>query len=328
MKSTRQQWQQALSNCITDPAELLEILQLDPQLLEAATAASQIFTLRVPRGFVARMQKGTVHDPLLRQVLPVINETQLVPGLSTDVVGDLPARKIPGLLHKYHGRVLLTLSGACAINCRYCFRRAFPYRENNIASEQWQKILEYLKQDTSVEEVIFSGGDPLVASDSRLATMFRDLADIDHIQRLRIHSRLPIVLPERVTDELIDSLTATRLVPIVVVHSNHPNEIDQSVAEALQKLQQQHIYLYNQAVLLKQINDDVSVLSTLQKKLFQYGVQPYYLHMLDEVQGVSHFNVAEETAKKLYQHLQNTLPGYLVPKLVRENAGEMAKTIL
>ena len=321
-------WQHALSHCISDPAELLELLELDQGLLAAAELASQQFALRVPRGFVTRMQKGDVNDPLLRQVLPLIDESNMVPGLTTDAVGDLPARKLPGLLHKYHGRVLLTLSGACAINCRYCFRRAFPYQENIVSSKQWQEILEYVRSDDTIEEVIFSGGDPLVASDKRLAVMIEDLAAITHVQRVRFHSRLPIVLPERITDELIACLTATRLLPVMVVHCNHPNEVDSSVEQVLQRLREKNIHLYNQAVLLKNINDDAHVLATLQKKLFQCGVQPYYLHLLDRVQGVLHFEVEEATALNIFKQLQAILPGYLVPKLVREIPGEASKTLM
>lgn len=321
-------WQHALSNCITEPAELLELLQLDKGLLLAAERASQQFALRVPRGFVQRMKKGDVNDPLLLQVLPLIDENTIVPDLTTDAVGDLPARKLPGLLHKYHGRVLLTLSGACAINCRYCFRRAFPYQDNIVSSKQWQEILEYVRSDDTIEEVIFSGGDPLVASDKRLAAMIEDLASIAHMQRVRFHSRLPIVLPERVTDELIACLTATRLLPVMVVHCNHPNEVDSSVEYALQCLRYKNVPLYNQSVLLKTINDDANVLAELQKKLFQCGVQPYYLHLLDRVQGVLHFEVDEATALNVFQQLQAKLPGYLVPKLVREIPGEPSKTLM
>lgn len=321
-------WQQALSNCITDPAELVEILQLDPALLSAAKQLSNAFALRVPRGFVARMEVGNVNDPLLRQVLPIANEADILPGMSNDAVGDLPAIKMPGLLHKYHGRVLLTLSGACAINCRYCFRRAFPYQDNIVSSKQWQEILEYVRSDDTIEEVIFSGGDPLVASDKRLAAMIEDLAAIAHVQRVRFHSRLPIVLPERVTDELIACLTATRLLPVMVVHCNHPNEIDSSVEHTLQRLRDNKLALYNQSVLLKTINDDANVLAELQKKLFQCGVQPYYLHLLDRVQGVLHFEVDEARALNIFQQLQATLPGYLVPKLVREIPGEPSKTLM
>jgi EF-P beta-lysylation protein EpmB len=321
-------WQTSLANAITDPAELLTLLELDSALLPAAQTASQLFQLRVPRGFVARMQKGDVNDPLLKQILPLDSESISVEGFTTDPVGDVASNKIPGLLHKYHGRVLIMPTSACAINCRYCFRRSFAYDDNNPGTVGWEKVFAYIAADATIEEVILSGGDPLVANDKTLAYLIEHVAQIPHVQRLRIHTRLPIVLPERITDELIELLTNTRLQPVLMIHANHPNEIDEHVATALQKLRTGNIMLYNQAVLLKGINDDVVTLATLQKKLFSLRVQPYYLNLLDRVQGAAHFEVDEATARKLHTELAATLSGYLVPQLVREEAGAPFKSKL
>lgn len=318
-------WQKLLAAVITEPAELLRLLELDESLLPAATAAAKLFPLRVPRGFVARMQKGDIDDPLLKQVLPLGIETIPTAGFTADPVGDLAANKMPGLLHKYQGRVLINPTGACAINCRYCFRRAFPYADNNPGSAGWAKVLDYIAADETIEEVIFSGGDPLVANDKLLADLINKIAEIKHVQRIRFHTRLPIVLPERITDEFIALFTGTRLQPIMMIHCNHSNEIDDTVITALKKLSDAKVMLYNQSVLLKGVNDNLSVLSALQKKLFALHVQPYYLNLLDKVEGSAHFEVPEAEAQALYKALQSTLSGYLVPQLVREEAGQQYK---
>jgi EF-P beta-lysylation protein EpmB len=314
-----------LKNLITDPAELLQLLEIDPALLPSAIEAAKLFPLRVPRSFVARMQKGNVRDPLLRQVLPLGLELNDSPGFTRDPLNEKVANPIPGLLHKYHGRVLLTVVGSCAINCRYCFRRSFAYDENNPGTKGWERVVDYIARDSTITEVILSGGDPLVAPDEHLAALSQKLATIPHVKTLRIHSRLPIVSPERVTAELINWFTASRLRPVLVVHCNHPQEIDLEVRAALQKLKQAGITLLNQAVLLREINDSAEVLIELSEALFDMGVLPYYLHLLDKVQGTAHFDVAEERAQKIIGEMMRRLPGYLVPKLVREVAGAPTK---
>jgi EF-P beta-lysylation protein EpmB len=312
-------WQRELASAIRDPAELLACLGLEGGQLRLPTA--QDFPLRVPRGFVARMRHGDADDPLLRQVLPLADESQRVPGFGTDPVGDAAAHAACGVLHKYHGRALLVTTGVCAVHCRYCFRRAFPYDEALAARDDWQAALDYLAADASIEEVILSGGDPLVLADHKLAALSARLDAIPHLRRLRIHTRLPIVLPERVCDELLDWLTRTRLATVMVMHANHSNEIDAGVRTALARLRDAGFTLLNQSVLLRGVNDCVDALAQLSAVLFEAGVLPYYLHMLDRVQGASHFEVEEGAAHALHAALKARLPGYLVPRLVREVAG-------
>lgn len=319
-------WQTALVRAVTDPAELLSLLRLGPEWLPAALAAARLFPLRVPRGFVARMQPGDPGDPLLRQVLPLGEELRDVPGFLTDPVGDLPAHTVPGVLHKYAGRVLLVTTGACAVHCRYCFRRHFPYEEANAAAGRWQAALAYLAANPSIEEVILSGGDPLMLSDRRLQEFLERADGLPYLKRLRIHSRLPVVLPERITPELSGLLGASRLDTILVIHANHPHELDASVVEACERLRDDRLILLNQSVLLRGINDDADTLAELSRALVSAGVLPYYLHLLDRVQGSAHFEVTERQATALMQQLQAMLPGYLVPRLVRESPGASGKT--
>lgn len=314
-------WQSALAGAITDPAELLAALGLGVEWLPAAQAAARLFPLRVPRGFVARMRHGDPHDPLLRQVLPLAEECLVADGFGGDPVGDLSAMAVPGVLHKYRGRVLLTVTGACAVHCRYCFRRHFPYTDANPAADQWGRALEYIAGEDSVTEVILSGGDPLTMSDRRLNELVRRLETIPHLRRLRLHTRLPIVLPERVNDELLAWLGNTKLKTVIVVHVNHAQEIDASVQAALGVLKTAGVVLLNQSVLLRGVNDSADVLAALSERLFETGVLPYYLHMLDKVQGAAHFEVNESEAKRLIAELNRRLPGYLAPRLVREEAG-------
>lgn len=318
-------WQRELARSITDPAELVRLLGLDPELIEPARAAARCFPLRVTRGYVARMKRGDPRDPLLAQVLPLNVELVPTPGFTKDPVGDLQAMVAPGVLHKYGGRVLLTTTGACAIHCRYCFRRHYPYGEANPAADQWAETFRYIAATHSVREVILSGGDPLTLSDARLAELTGRVAAIPHVRRLRLHSRLPVVLPERVTGELIDALVSTRLKPVVVLHANHANEVDAAVAEACAQLARARVTLLNQSVLLAGINDQAEVLCDLSETLFAVGVLPYYLHLLDRVDGAAHYEVPEGRAVELHRELRDRLPGYLVPRLVREHAGASSK---
>lgn len=319
-------WQQALAQAITDPAELLEILQLDPALLPAARAAARLFPLRVPRGFVARMQPGNPADPLLRQVLPLDAELHATAGFNVDPVGDLASRSAPGVLHKYHGRALLIATGACGVHCRYCFRRHFPYGAETASSGDWQAAVATIAADPSIHEVILSGGDPLSLNDRRLQALTRQLEQIPHVRRLRIHSRQPIVLPERVDAGLLSWLSTLRLSTVLVLHTNHAREIASKVVNACRALRECGVTLFNQSVLLRGVNDSVAALAQLSETLFAAGIQPYYLHLLDRVQGAAHFEVPQAEAQILMRELSAVLPGYLVPRLVREISGRASKT--
>jgi len=318
-------WQTELAEAVHDPAELLRMLELDPALLDGAGAAAKQFPLRVPRAFIARMRKGDPTDPLLRQVLPLGMELEFHTGFSIDPVGDLLSRAAPGVLHKYHGRVLLITTGACGVHCRYCFRRHFPYADESARQHDWREALDYLRSDTSIHEVILSGGDPLTLSDQVLASLVTELERIPNLTRLRIHTRQPIVLPSRVDDALLAWLKNCHMQKVVVVHVNHAREIDPDVAAALSRLRTAGVSLLNQSVLLRGVNDSVTELAALSEALFTAGVMPYYLNLLDPVQGAAHFELPESKARILIMGLQARLPGYLVPRLVREVPGAPSK---
>jgi len=326
-KNTKLDWQQELIQAVSDYRELCRLLDLDPASLALPAKGLAGFPLKVPRGYIARMQKANPRDPLLLQVLPVLEEDQLVPGYNLDPVGEKGFNPVSGLLHKYQGRVLLTLTGICAINCRYCFRRHFPYAENTPSQQNWDQAFAYIQKDTSISEVILSGGDPLLLNDRSLRAFSEQCAAIPHVRRLRIHSRIPIVLPERITREFIAWIKELKQQVVLVTHCNHPQEIDAAVIEAMQGLKKAGVTLLNQAVLLKGINDEVDIQVALSEALFSAGMQPYYLHLLDRVQGAAHFEVDRTKIETLYRALSHRLPGYLVPKLVQENAGEGAKTV-
>ncbi len=325
---TKQVWQIALTNVIKDPEELLKQLGLSDKLTSIDGEILKQFPLRVPQSYINKMRYGDADDPLLRQVFPLIDEGATVENFVTDPVGDSLAITAPGILQKYHGRALLITTGACALHCRYCFRRHFPYKDSKPLASQWLNTLTTLRDDPSINEVILSGGDPLVLADSKLAAIVTDLAKIVHIKRLRIHTRLPIVLPERIDPLLLKWISQTRLQIIMVVHANHANEIDDDVATALENLQLAGCQLLNQAVLLKGINDSVKSLVDLSERLSDVKVMPYYLHLLDPVAGASHFDVVESTGIALINKIRKQLPGYLVPRLVREKQGESSKTII
>ena len=318
-------WQQQLSQAFTSLDDLCGYLQLAPSALPISIIANKLFPLRVPLSFAASMTKGNPDDPLLRQVFPISDELVDYPLFSNDPVGDIQAAVHPGLLHKYHGRVLLINTGSCAINCRYCFRRNFPYGDLQLSKQQESGVIDYIKGDPTISEVILSGGDPLVLSDARLAHLLRQFEAIPHIKRIRIHSRLPIVLPARITEEFIQILVNSSKQTVLVVHCNHANEINNRVITALNLLKNKGITLFNQAVLLKGVNDNAQTLCELSETLFAQGVIPYYLHLLDKAKGTGHFEVSEFTAKILIEQMQNALPGYLVPRLVKEIAGAGSK---
>lgn len=324
-----QNWQSQLSDLITDPLELLEILELSKaQLLSGAILASGQFKLRVPRAFVRKMEVGNPLDPLLLQVLPHHLEMEEHEGFVTDPLDEEQANQIPGVLHKYKSRFLLTLTGACAVHCRYCFRRHFPYQENLPKNEDWLNIKGYLEAHPEINEVILSGGDPLTLSNRKLATWIERLESLSQIKILRIHSRVPIVIPERIDEELVSLLKNSRLRVILVVHSNHPAELDNLTCAKLSYLAKQNILVLNQAVLLKGVNDSAQTLVNLSQRLFEAQILPYYLHVLDKVKGAHHFDLGAEKIDQIYKDVLASLPGYLVPKLVREVAGENNKTPL
>ena len=319
-------WKRALASAITDPAELLRVVGLDESYLPAARRAAQLFGLMAPRSFVDLIRPGDPSDPLLRQILPVSEEILDGAGYSPDPVGDRAAEVRPGVLRKYHGRILLVASGGCAINCRYCFRRAFPYAGHVATADGWGSAVDVIAADPTISEVILSGGDPLVLGERRLGALTVALGGIPQLRRLRLHTRLPVVLPSRVNDALLAWLREVSLQVVLVLHANHPREIDDGVREALARLRRSGVTLLNQAVLLRGVNDDTDTLCELSEALFDAGALPYYLHLLDRVGGTAHFDVAESRATALVAAAAARLPGYLVPRLVRENPGAPSKT--
>ena len=324
-------WQQALRDCVCAPQELAECLALGPEWIEPARRAAARFPLRVPRSYLARMRRGDASDPLLRQVLPLDAELCETPGYVADPVGDLAALAGQGLLHKYHGRVLLVATGACAIHCRYCFRREFPYGEQHAGRHAFGRALESIRADPNITEVLLSGGDPLTLSDRRLAGLLEGLETIPHVRRVRVHTRLPVVLPERIDDGFLAMWNSPhRLQRIVVIQAKHAQELRAAadVEAALGALRASGTVLLNQSVLLRGVNDSTAALEELSIALLESGVLPYYLHVLDPVRGAAHIDVPEDVARRLHAELTARLPGYLVPKLVREDSGAASKTML
>jgi EF-P beta-lysylation protein EpmB len=317
-------WRQAWRDSVTDAGELLALLGLE-HLADDLPAADAGFSLRVPRDFIARMRHGDARDPLLLQVLPQLAETDRVDGFSFDAVGDMASRAAHGVLHKYDGRALLIASGSCAINCRYCFRRHFPYGDEIAAAGQWRQALDHVRADPSIRELILSGGDPLSLATAKLEELTHGLAELPHVVRLRIHTRLPVVLPERVDEVLADWLAALPLQKVVVLHANHAHEFDGAVDAACARLRAAGATLLNQSVLLRGVNDSVEALAGLSERAFAAGVLPYYLHQLDRVQGAAHFEVDDQRALDLVESMRTRLPGYLVPRLVRELPGDLSK---
>ncbi|GAA5559373.1 L-lysine 2,3-aminomutase [Acinetobacter schindleri] len=324
-----QNWQSQLSDLITDPSELLSLLELSSdQLLSGAILASEKFKLRVPRAFVGKMNAKNPLDPLLLQVLPHHLELEEHPEFVTDPLGEEAANQLPGVLHKYKSRFLLTLTGACAVHCRYCFRRHFPYQENLPKNDDWLNIKNYIEANPDINEVILSGGDPLTLSNRKLALWLERLSSLKQVKILRIHSRVPIVIPNRIDEQLISLLKNSRLRIVLVVHSNHASELDDFTCSKLLQLSDEHITVLNQTVLLKGVNDSAETLVDLSYRLFEARVMPYYLHVLDKVKGAQHFDLIPSEIDAIYQDVLASLPGYLVPKLVREIAGEKNKTPL
>ncbi len=326
--SISESWKKILASAVRDPKELLHLLELPPSLLPEAQRACELFPLVVPQPYLSRIEIGNPKDPLLLQVLPLGLEEHSPDGYTADPLGEDEALISPGVLQKYHGRALLVTTGICAIHCRYCFRRHFPYADSPRGIEAWKESLDRLRADSTITEVLLSGGDPLSLSDPQLSSLLKEIASIDHVERLRIHTRLPTVIPQRVTEELLNSLTSSPLKTVVVVHVNHHREIDDSCREALFKLSKVTSALLNQTVLLKGINDSSIELKRLSERLLECSVLPYYLHQLDPVIGAAHFQVPVENGRAIIEDLEANLPGYLVPKYVQELPGKKSKTRL
>ncbi len=325
---TPRSWQEELRLAIRDPAVLLAELQLPEQWLAPARAAAQSFPLFVPLPYLRRIRKGDPRDPLLRQVLPLGEELVATAGFTSDPVGDVAATQTAGMLQKYSSRALLITTGACAVHCRYCFRREFPYSAGPRSPADWQPALVRIAENSQIDEVILSGGDPLTIVDKQLAELVHSIAAIPHVRRLRVHTRLPIMIPQRVTSELLTWLRGTRLAPVMVIHANHPAEIDETTAEALTRLVDAGIPVLNQAVLLAGVNDALEPLVELSRRLVDLRVMPYYLHQLDRVRGAHHFEVPIARGQALVAAMRAELPGYAVPRYVQEVAGETHKQVL
>ena len=321
-------WRQSLAEAIRSPEELWRVLDLPLEALPAAQIAAKLFPVVVPRGFAARMRRGDLQDPLLRQVVPVAEETEEVDGFGPDPLAEAHCSPAPGLLHKYEGRALLVTTGTCAVHCRYCFRRHFPYGEVPRAGRWWTPAVEHLRTAPGIEEVLLSGGDPLALPESVLEQLCADLETLPGLRRLRFHTRLPVVLPERIDGDFLALLVRRKMPIVMVIHANHPQELNVEVAEACRALRRSGVTLLNQSVLLAGVNDDAAVLAELSRRLFDIGVLPYYLHALDRVRGAQHFQVTDLRSAELMRDLAVRLPGYLVPRWVREEAGAPGKTIL
>lgn len=321
-------WQQGLATAIRNPQALLALLDLSFDEYKSRLSVDNKFKLFVPLSYVAKMKKRDWNDPLLKQVLPLSDEDQEVFGFNHDPVGDMNAEISSGVLQKYQGRVLLITTGACAVHCRYCFRRHYPYVESIAEKNNWHDTLATIKRDNSLTEVILSGGDPLMLSDNKLRKMCFELAEIPHVKTIRFHTRLPLFLPERINDDFLAWSNELDVQKVMVIHANHANELDDAVAISLKKLSNAGFTLLNQSVLLKGVNNNLQSLMDLSHGLFSMQVLPYYLHQLDKVQGAAHFEVDKNEAIALVADLKNHLPGYLVPRLVNEISGERSKQAL
>lgn len=321
-------WQEQLASGFKNIDELLAYVGLSSEKVPVSFEAHRDFKTHVPRSFANKIIRNNPEDPLLKQVLPILDEMNEVSGYIKDPLFEKTANPIPGLLHKYSSRVLLTATSGCAINCRYCFRRHFDYTHNRLGYDEFETMLDYIRAHQEITEVILSGGDPLLLQDNKLAEMIEKIAKIASVKILRIHTRMPIVLPARVTPEFISLLQKTRLQTVCVVHCNHPNELDAEVKERMLALRKAGTHVLNQSVLLKGVNDDVEILCKLSYCLLESGIMPYYLHVLDKVKGTAHFDIPEENALKIYRAMRENLPGYLLPRLVREIPGELSKTLV
>ena len=323
--SVEHNWQKELAGSFTDPAKLLQHLGLDEEKYAQHIKARRLFPMRVPRHFADLMEKGNPNDPLFLQVMPLSDEFLTSPGYSEDPLEEHDTAG-KGILHKYDSRVLLMVRTGCAVNCRYCFRRHFPYADNAVSKHQWEEELQYIQAHDNINEVIFSGGDPLMAKDDHLAWLANEIASINHVKRLRIHTRLPVVLPERINNAFVNWFTALPIQKVLVLHANHANEMSEALKSRLITLREKGVTLLNQSVLLKGVNDSGEAISDLSEALFEASVLPYYLHVLDKVQGASHFYVSDDEGRHIMEEAIKRLPGFLVPKLVREIGGQPGKT--
>ena len=318
-------WKEELRDAVSDVRQLLDMLDLRASDIAGGVTLASEFPLRVPASFIRRMEPGNPNDPLLLQVLPLAREAEPFPGFTGDPLRETEHNPVPGVVHKYHGRVLLIATPTCAVNCRYCFRRHFPYDDNNPGRRYWRESLAYIGADATISEVILSGGDPLASNDRHLSWLVEQIEKIPHVRRLRIHTRLPVVIPRRIDDDFLAWVDRTRLQTSVVLHINHPNEIDAELDLAVQRLRPLGIPALNQTVLLKDINDDADTLIQLSEKLFSIGVLPYYLHLLDPVAGAHHFRTADGHIGAVYSEMRRRLPGYLLPRLVKDVPGRSSK---
>jgi len=316
---TTHSWQMLVKKSIRDINTLLSRLELPHQ------PHFSNFPILVPEPYFSRIEKNNFNDPLLLQVLSSDLETIQAAGYSKQPLNEDKFNPVSGLIQKYKGRVLIIASSKCAIHCRFCFRRHFPYETNQLKSHQWDELLTMLNKDHSNKEVILSGGDPLMLTDKNLYKIIQKIETLSHVETLRLHTRIPMVIPQRINSQLLDLIEKTRLKIVFVNHINHENEIDSAVHEAMKRLQQAGVTLLNQSVLLKGVNDSEKSLVLLSQKLFSAGILPYYIHMLDPVSGAAHFNVEQKKAIALIENIKQQLPGYLVPKLVQEIPGEGAK---
>ncbi|MBR9783839.1 MAG: EF-P beta-lysylation protein EpmB [Gammaproteobacteria bacterium] len=323
--SVEHNWQKELAGSFTDPAKLLQHLGLDEEKYAQHIKARRLFPMRVPRHFADLMEKGNPNDPLFLQVMPLSDEFLTSPGYSEDPLEEHDTAG-KGILHKYDSRVLLMVRTGCAVNCRYCFRRHFPYADNAVSKHKWEEVLQYIQAHDNINEVIFSGGDPLMAKDDHLAWLANEIASINHVKRLRIHTRLPVVLPERINNAFVNWFTALPIQKVLVLHANHANEMSEALKSRLITLREKGVTLLNQSVLLKGVNDSGEAISDLSEALFEASVLPYYLHVLDKVQGASHFYVSDDEGRHIMEEAIKRLPGFLVPKLVREIGGQPGKT--
>ena len=321
-------WQETLTNTVNDIDQLLSLLGLSREDMPVHLQSLTDFPLKVPLPYLNRIERKNPEDPLFLQIFPSYLEGESLAGYTKDPLEEAQFNVRSGMLHKYSGRVLFIATACCAIHCRYCFRRHFPYSDNRPGKQLWQEALAYIRNDKSINEVILSGGDPLTLPDNYLGWFYQQISAIKHINRIRIHTRLPIMIPQRITSSLLEILANPELQTILVLHSNHAQELDHDVMQACHSLHDCGVMLLNQSVLLKNINDSAIALAELSEKLCQARVMPYYLHLLDKVQAAGHFDVSEDNAVELMKDLQNHLPGFLVPKLVRETAGETHKTVI
>lgn len=325
---TPKKWQPLVADAISSPAELFAALDLPKAQLPGAEQAATLFALKFPRRLLDRIEHNQPDDPVLRQFLPLAEESQSHPGYQVDPLAEAEAQVAPGLLHKYSGRVLLITTAACAVHCRYCFRRHFPYAEQRGEQDDWQAALTYIENHSDIHEVILSGGDPLSLSDNRLGRLISRLESIPHLQTLRLHSRTAALFPERLTDELTELLTDSRLRTVLVLHVNHPDELDEPSRQALETLSAGGVQLLNQSVLLAGVNDTSDTLIRLSQTLFDARTLPYYLHLPDPVTGTAHFQVDRQRGEQIIKEMRSQLPGYLVPRLVVETAHEPGKTVI